>query len=321
MFALWRQGDVKQTSAASLLAAMAIAAIASAFMHDYVGLALVALGAVLGMKSLYATRSSRDAIISKAEAKLLAQYEEFGVDESHGITHALAVLGHLDKAVAASPKRLAGKRIQALRLAALLHDADDRKYFASTSKSYGNATRIMRECGTAPDVIADAVRCIGYVSCSSNGNSCPPEAVSEPELLWPRWSDRLEAVGEIGVVRCYLYNKKEGKTPLACPTTPRPTTVDAALAHASPERFAQYQASGGSSVSMLDHFYDKLLPIARPPPELVRNPYLETQAMAGAAPLLDILLDYGRTGEVPVAKVEAMRLRLGMHCGADDRTI
>jgi hypothetical protein len=72
---------------------------------------------------------------------------------------------------------------------------------------------------------------------------------------------------------------------------------------------------------MLDHFYDKLLPIARPPPELVRNPYLETQAMAGAAPLLDILLDYGRTGEVPVAKVEAMRLRLGMHCGADDRTI
>ena len=142
MFALWRQGDVKQTSAASLLAAMAIAAIASAFMHEYVGLALVALGAVLGMKSLYATRSSRDAIISKAEAKLLAQYEEFGVDESHGITHALAVLGHLDKAVAASPKRLAGKRIQALRLAALLHDADDRKYFASRhpklfgSKSY-----------------------------------------------------------------------------------------------------------------------------------------------------------------------------------------
>lgn len=55
---------------------------------------------------------------------------------------------------------------------------------------------------------------IGLVSCdwaddlttclstgSKNGNSVPDDAVREPELLWPRWADRLEATGEIGILR------------------------------------------------------------------------------------------------------------------------
>lgn len=36
---------------------------------------------------------------------------------------------------------------------------------------------------------------------SANGNSIPEDALHEPELLWPRWADRLEATGEIGIVR------------------------------------------------------------------------------------------------------------------------
>lgn len=170
----------------------------------------------------------------------------------------------------------------------------------------------MCDAGAGTHVIDEAVQCIGWVSCSANGNSCPPECVRAPELLWPRWADRLEAVGEVGVVRCYLYNVHDGTTPLACTSTPRPTSADEALALATPARFESYQASGGGSSSMLDHYYDKLLPIARPPPELVRNRYLEQQALAGAAPLLTVLLEYGQTGRVPVAKISEMASRCGI---------
>ena len=48
------------------------------------------------------------------------------------------------------------------------------------------------------------------------------------------------------------------------------------------------QASGGASASMIDHYYDKLLSVARPPPALVRNAWLEQAALDGAAPLIKV---------------------------------
>ena len=50
----------------------------------------------------------------------------------------------------------------------------------------------------------------------------------------------------------------------------------------------------------------------RPPPALVRNAYLEEAAARGAAPLLAVVLAYGRTGEVPVAEIEAICERVGL---------
>ena len=65
---------------------------------------------------------------------LTTHFALHGVDDSHGITHALAVLTHLDNALSATSAALATERVLALRLAALLHDADDKKYF--TTKNY-----------------------------------------------------------------------------------------------------------------------------------------------------------------------------------------
>jgi hypothetical protein len=46
-------------------------------------------------------------------------------------------------------------------------------------------------------------------------------ALINPEMLWPRFSDRLEAIGMIGAVRCYQYTIENdrvldipGKTPM-----------------------------------------------------------------------------------------------------------
>ena len=87
----------------------------------------------------------------------------------------------------------------------------------------------------------------------------------------------------------------------------RPKDEAAALALATPERFAAYQASGGGSASMLDHYYDKLLQVSRPPPELVRNAYLEEAACERTAPLLQVCLAFSREGEQgALAVIEAL---------------
>ena len=98
------------------------------------------------------------------------------------------------------------RRQLSLRLAALLHEADDHKYFKADSK---NATNIMREVGTShpgnvwisysfcpskvlstesecSEVIREVEQMISYVSASANGNTVPEPAQKDPTLLWPR---------------------------------------------------------------------------------------------------------------------------------------
>ena len=57
---------------------------------------------------------------------------------------------------------------------------------------------------------------------------------------------------------------------------------------------------------MLDHYYDKLLQISRPPAHLVRNAYLEAAAEERAAPLVEVCLEYGRTGAVPLERIRRL---------------
>jgi len=157
-----------------------------------------------------------------------------------------------------------------------LHDADDRKYFKPTAEvqeeinrlddgeaklrlQYCNACTVMQEIGAGDQVVSDALEMIGHVSTSANGNSVPEVALSNPEFLWPRFCDRLEAIGPIGAVRCYQYNTEIG-APLAVDSTPKPQSERELWEdHVVDERFINYQQSGGKSESMMDHYYDKLL--------------------------------------------------------------
>ena len=137
--------------------------------------------------------------------------------------------------------------------------------------------------------------------------------------------------------------------PLSSEASPRPLTEKEVFALATPERFAKYQRSGGNSASMIDHYYDKLLSVARPPPEIVRNPFLERSALESAAPLVkvhlcilscleyylvssifiaccsvmflsmrtvllwsQVCLEFGATGTVPVAKIEELAVKHGL---------
>ena len=93
----------------------------------------------------------------------------YAVPSSHGILHALKVLKHAHSALEQCPKLTQDIKL-AIMLAALLHDADDKKYFPK-NKNYQNARQIVRK--VYPDVEDLVIEMIGYVACSANGSSIP----------------------------------------------------------------------------------------------------------------------------------------------------
>ena len=254
-----------------------------------------------------------DEIVDKAITELEYICNEAGIDASHGIDHAKRVLSNLDNALLNKDDRvLSDERILSLRLAALLHDVDDKKYFPETYKTLLNAKTCCKKAGASDNVINDVVTMINLVSCSSNGNSYPQIAKENPEYLWPRWADRLEAVGEIGVVRCYMYNSHKGEPMCLDGQSPRPSNKEDVLNLATQDRFEEYQTSGGKSLSMMDHYYDKLIPISNPPEEMLANSYYIKEFSKRLEPLLQVCLSYGKTGQIPLDIIKNMAVNVGL---------
>ena len=160
--------------------------------------------------------------LESAKASLHEFYAQHPhIDASHGEAHALRVLYHATEAVAcvgnAAVAAWGTDVVLAVLLAALLHDVDDRKYFQSVddgSDPYPNARRILTSIDhLSADTINATLAMIALVSCSANGNTVPADiaATGRHHYLIPRWSDRLEAVGAVGVVRCYQYTVAKGQ--------------------------------------------------------------------------------------------------------------
>ena len=61
---------------------------------------------------------------------------------------------------------------------------------------------------------------------------------------------------------------------------------------------------------MMDHYYDKLLQIAHFDPAVVVSSYLQEEAGKRVQPLVEICLEVGRTGEVPVEMLERFEKKL-----------
>mmetsp|Transcript_17449 Transcript_17449/g.26075 ORF Transcript_17449/g.26075 Transcript_17449/m.26075 type:complete len:297 (-) Transcript_17449:30-920(-) len=265
-------------------------------------------------------------------------HDELHTSKSHGFDHAIAVYSHSQKAIQSileksslqdSPQQtLTEVECMEIRLAALMHDVDDKKYFTEKSsvsegmndgegdnghendadsslrKSYSNATKLLEAAQVPGKSIDKILYMIDLVSCSKNGNSVPSDIKKNQSfhLLIPRWSDRLEAVGKIGVVRCYRYNCEKGFPLFNKERSPKPQTKNDVWSFATAERFDNYISSGGKGTSndMISHYYDKLLHIARPPRGIVQNEYLENAAEESSEELVEICMRYGLTGEVDV---------------------
>ncbi|KAL9185656.1 hypothetical protein ACHAXT_003433 [Thalassiosira profunda] len=239
------------------------------------------------------------------------------IKASHGWKeHVSVVFDHAEKALLSLECSLPPKEEMEVKLAALLHDVDDRKFFPDACPvTYPNARAILELVGISSGEEGDTsnnsheriIQMISWVGCSENGNSVPEEVKKNEtyHLLIPRWADRLEAVGAKGVVRCYQYNQERGR-PLCSDKSPRPTSEEELWSYAPPERLQEYMDRGGTSTDMISHYYDKLLHIARPPKDIVRNPYLEKMAVSSSKDLVDVCLRFGRLGAVDEDHIMAL---------------
>ena len=149
------------------------------------------------------------------------------VDEGHGIEHAKTVLDNCKCALFHETQPLNSRQRMSLLLSSLLHDADDRKFFGE-SVDFPHACRIAKEAldgvwskEETEKTVKIILELIGYVSASKNKNS----VVNERWKLIPRHCDRLEAIGMIGVKRCYEYNRHIN-APLFTPNTPKVTNIE-----------------------------------------------------------------------------------------------
>lgn len=252
---------------------------------------------------LMASSSSRNSMRLHS-TRVMALVKDFYIKNpqikaSHGITHVLSVHHHAVQAIGSQVPPLTEEQSMEVETAALLHDVDDTKYFPDHHSVKHNAKSILAEASVSEGSSQSILEMIDWVSASQNGNSVPEEITKSEEYyrLIPRWSDRLEAVGVRGVVRCYQYTL-EKKNNLSSAISPRATTEDEVWEFADPQRFVEYQNRGGQSDDMIAHYYDKLLHVARPPARIVRNEYLEAQAAESAAPLVEVCLRFGATGKV-----------------------
>ncbi len=247
-----------------------------------------------------AAKPGRALVLRRAFALLSRLVAAHRIPESHGVGHARAVHRHVVRAL--RKEKVGADKKLGLRLGAVLHDADDSKYFSGPPGLYPNAREILgaalRGYPGAASVSELALEAISHVSVSSNGNAVPPRAIEFPQLLYPRYADRLEQLGERGVYRTHLYSAEKGR-PLFVPATPAPVTEDEARAAATPARFAAYLANKGS-LSTVDHFFDKLLHLAAPL-AATGHPYFGPRAENADTPLLEACL---------AARPEALQRRI-----------
>jgi uncharacterized protein len=250
--------------------------------------------------------------------RIFYQKDHPEIKASHGWEHVKRVYDHTNCALKSLTKPLPPVDAMEVSVAAVLHDVDDKKYFPKTRNGqYPHAAAILESIGLTDNGNDNAtieddsspeshssyrriLKLISWVSCSENGNSVPDGVASTGNYYWliPRWADRLEAVGSRGVLRCYQYTLEQGSL-LFSTESPRPQTEEELwITYADPGRFQAYQERGGSSTDMISHYYDKLLHIAFPPKQIVRNPYLEAMAEESSTELVEVCMRYGRTGVV-----------------------
>jgi uncharacterized protein len=205
------------------------------------------------------------------------------VSPCHGIEHAKQVMTHAELALDAGNYGISEEQKEAVLLAALLHDADDGKFFKYHINNENLRTVIIDK---SDEFIELVVKMVNWVSSSKNGDSIPEETIGKDWMLIPRYADRLEAIGMIGVKRCFTYTMNTS-APLYTEQTPRPKNEEELWKIASQER---YQSYSGNSPSMIDHFYDKLLRLAVYP---IRNPYFDAECKKRIQPLIDFVLKFG----------------------------
>ncbi len=125
-----------------------------------------------------------------------------GNSDGHDLNHSLRVYSNAMLIAETEPDC----NIEAVALAALLHDADDHKLFDTEGNE--NAVSFLKSNGVDNEETEFIVRIINSVSFSKNRNQTPDSL--EGQIVQD--ADRLDAMGAIGIARTFAYGGKHGRS-------------------------------------------------------------------------------------------------------------
>lgn len=131
-------------------------------------------------------------------------------DSSHDFTHVLRVLALAKYILAKEAEANPGKKLhkQAILLAALLHDVGDKKYAQPGEQPERLITDLLSKNGCPPRFVAKVSMIVEHVSYTNELKR--PQLVkailgAHPELAIVQDADRLDAIGAVGIARCFAY--------------------------------------------------------------------------------------------------------------------
>ena len=135
-----------------------------------------------------------------------------------------------------------GANLFVVELAALLHDIADWKFSGDEKESSKRAAELLQTFGVDSPTITHVAEIIDSISFKGAEVETPMRTT---EGRCVQDADRLDALGAIGIARCFAYGGSNGR-PIYDP-------AQKPVPHAS---FAEYRNSNGPS---LNHFSEKLL--------------------------------------------------------------
>ncbi len=226
--------------------------------------------------------------LTKLSLKLKNFLKSNQICKSHGYMHMFRVMELCEKACARE-RTLNDRTKHLICCAGLLHDVDDKKLFPN-SIDYDNLRLLMRSY--PKEDIELVVEMVSYVSSSANGDTIPERATKNPWLLYPRHADRIEAIGKVGMIRCYQYNSGKNH-PLFTENTKK--AFDAGDLWDNIATKERYESYNGNSESMIDHYYDKLLRLGM---FETTNTFLNAEKDNKIKPMVDFVLYFGKTGKI-----------------------
>lgn len=135
-----------------------------------------------------------------------------------------------------------GARLDVVELAALVHDIAEWKFHGGDDAiGPREAERLLREEGAGNDLVEPVVEIVATISFKGAGVRQPMRTL---EGRCVQDADRLDAIGAIGIARCFAYGGHAGRL-MYDPEVPPVLHVTADA----------YKAAKGTSVN---HFYEKL---------------------------------------------------------------
>lgn len=158
-------------------------------------------------------RNEDNLLIERTTAAVKAFMSQPHFDSSHDFAHiqrVLATAEHILK-VEGRSNPASSYDETTVRLVALLHDVDDRKYaapLASATFANSNISGVLRDVGCPTPLAANVqaiIECVSYSRERSDPRLVQDALRNHPELAIVQDADRLDALGAVGIARAFTY--------------------------------------------------------------------------------------------------------------------